>query len=92
MTTPDPALKDVASIQSLFAAAKPGDAASLEALRRGLLAEAEAILLAEAVVVPLWTTVDSGVVKKNVRGLSFQGSTPRNILDLIPLTGVTAGP
>jgi len=42
--------------------------------------------------VPLWTTVDSGVVSKKVRGLSFQGTTPRNILDLIPLTGVTAGP
>ena len=92
VAAPDPALKDVAAIQSLVAAAKPGDGASLEALRRGFLAEAETILLAEAVVVPLWTTVDSGVVAKNVRGLSFLGTTPRNILDLIPLVGVTAGP
>ncbi len=92
LAAPDPALKDVASIQGALTAAKPGDAASMEALRRALLAEAETILLGEAVVVPLWTTVDSGVVKKDVRGLSFLGSTPRNILDLIPLTGVTAGP
>ncbi len=92
VAAPDPALKDVAGIKDLLAAAKPGDAKSLETLRRGILAEAETILLAEAVVVPLWTTVDSGVVRKNVRGLSFQGTTPRNILDLIPLVGVTAGP
>ncbi len=92
VAAPDPALKDVAGIQSLVAAAKPGDEKSLEALRRGILAEAETILLAEAVVVPLWTTVDSGVVAKNVRGLSFLGTGPRNILDLVPLVGVTAGP
>jgi|GEM_PF-1924693 len=92
VTAPDPALKDVSAIQSLVAAAKAGDGASLEALRRGILAEAETILLAEAVVVPLWTTVDSGVVAKHVRGLSFLGSAPRNILDLVPLVGVTAGP
>ena len=35
VAAPDPALKDVAAIQGLVAAAKPGDGASLEALRRG---------------------------------------------------------
>jgi hypothetical protein len=70
VTTPDPALKDVASIQSLFAAAKPGDAASLEALRRGL-AEAEAILSRRRSC-PLWTT-STRAWSRRTCAASFQG-------------------
>ncbi|MBL9088635.1 MAG: hypothetical protein JNM10_15965 [Planctomycetia bacterium] len=56
----------------------------LEGLRRALLAEAEAILLEEAIVVPLWIPVDSGFVAKGVRGLPVGPTTgKRSVLDVV---------
>jgi ABC-type oligopeptide transport system substrate-binding subunit len=56
----------------------------LEGLRRALLAEAEAILLEEAIVVPLWIPVDSGIVAKGVRGLPVgPTSGKRSLLDVV---------
>lgn len=74
-----------AAIDGVKAALGRGD---LEALRRTLLAEAEAILLEEAVVYPLWVPVDSGVVAKGVTGLQLGPTTKRRALldvHLLPL-------
>lgn len=73
-----------AALPSVKAALGGADA---EALRRALLAEAEALLLEEAVVVPLWIPVDSGVVSKAVRQLAtgnVEGRRP--LLDVVPFT------
>lgn len=68
---------------------KATDAAGLETLRRTLLAEAEAMLLEEAVVVPLWHPVDSGLVGRTVKGIfTGGGDRRRSILDPQLLTGV----
>ena len=88
--TIDPAIKDLAALQAQ--AKGGGDAA--EQVRRRLLFEAEARLLSEAVVVPLWTTVESGIVKAKVRGLSGLGDLsgqPRSILDIHPIVGAMPG-
>ena len=82
----DPAIKDLAALKSKAATAAP---AALEEARRGLLAAAEERLLAEAVVVPLWTSVESGVVRPKVRGLTGLAAWPgkkRSILDIHPLS------
>jgi ABC-type oligopeptide transport system substrate-binding subunit len=86
----DPAIKDLTAIKSEAAAGAP---AALESARRKLLAAAEERLLAEAVVVPLWTEVESGVVRPKVRGVTGLGawaSKTRNALDVHSLT--TAAP
>ena len=86
----DPAIKDLAAIKSEAAS---GAATALESARKKLLAVAEERLLAEAVVVPLWTEVESGVVRPHVVGLSGFGASagkPRNVLDVHSLT--TAAP
>lgn len=85
---PDAALKDVASIKGPLAAASASNPESLETLRRALLAEAESILLDEAVVVPLWTTVERGVRRATVRGLPSEGKAG-NVLDVISISRVT---
>lgn len=72
-----------AALPSVKAALGRGDA---EGLRRALLAEAEAILLEEAVVVPLWMPVDSGIVAKGVRGLNLGATAAkRALLDVYQL-------
>ena len=56
----------------------------VEGLRRALLVEAEAILLEEAIVVPLWIPVDSGLVAKGVRGLPVGPTVgKRSLLDVV---------
>lgn len=68
---------------------RASDAAGLETLRRALLAEAEAMLLEEAVVVPLWFPVDSGLVRRGVKGVyTGGGDGKRSILDPQLLTGL----
>jgi ABC-type oligopeptide transport system substrate-binding subunit len=86
----DPAIKDLAAIKSEAATGAP---AALESARRKLLAAAEERLLSEAVVVPLWTEVESGVVRPKVRGLTGLGASAgkdRSVLDVHSL--VTAAP
>ena len=78
--------KDIPSVKTALGSAK--DAKGLEALRQTLLAEAESILLEEAVVVPLWQVPESGLLKPQVRGINLGGRVPRNILDVQPLPGV----
>ena len=75
---PDAAAAAVPAVKDALAS---GD---LERVRRALLAEAEAILLEEAIVVPLWIPVDSGLVAKGVRGLPV-GPTAgkRSVLDVV---------
>ncbi len=45
------------------------------------------MLLDEAVVVPLWTTVERGIAKPTVKGLPLPGKD-RNVLDAIALPSV----
>ncbi len=74
---PDPAAAAVPGVKDALG---KGD---LEGIRRALLAEAEAILLEEAIVVPLWLPVDSGIVAKNVRGLTLgPTATNRSLFDI----------
>lgn len=76
---PDAAAAAVPAVKDALA---KGD---LEGLRRALLAEAEAILLEEAIVVPLWIPVDSGIVAKGVRGLPVGPvAGKRSLLDVVP--------
>lgn len=50
-----------------------------------MLAEAEAILLDAAIVVPLWVPVDTGFVAAGVRGLpARRGWGLRSALDVVP--------
>jgi ABC-type oligopeptide transport system substrate-binding subunit len=82
----DPAIKDLADVKSEAASAAP---AALESARRKLLAAAEERLLAEAVIFPLWTEVEHGVVRAKARGISGLGAwsgKPRNVLDVHSLT------
>lgn len=88
LASPDPALKDVAALKGPLATASAGDPKSLEAVRQALLSEAESILLEQAVVVPLWTTLDRGVAKPSVHGLA-KGAGPRGVLDVTPLHSIT---
>lgn len=90
VAAPNPALKDLAEVKNLADRAKASPSPETwDALRLRLCHEAEAILLAEAVVVPLWFPVESGVVRPKTRGLSL--STPtRSILDVHTLTGASA--
>ncbi len=88
---PNPALKDLAEVTRLAAAAKSAPTFdSLETLRRRLLFEAESLLLSEAVVVPLWIPVETGIVRAKTRGLSLS-SGARSLLDAHALTGVCRG-
>ncbi len=87
LAAPDPVLKDVATLKGPIAGASAANLASLETLRQALLAEAESILLEEAVVVPLWTTVDRGIAKSTVRGLP-KGERIRSVLDVTPLQSI----
>ena len=80
---PNPDLKDVTAVKDALAGASK-DAAGLESLRRVLLAEAESLLLEEAVVVPLFTTVERGVAKPALRGLPVSARA-RSVLDVTPL-------
>ena len=86
----DPAIQDLAAIKSEAAS---GAATALESARRKLLGAAEERLLSEAVVVPLWTEVESGLVRPRVVGVTGLGALagkPRGVLDVHPLT--TAAP
>ena len=75
---PDAAAAAVPAIKDALA---KGD---VEGLRRALLVEAEAILLEEAIVVPLWIPVDSGLVAKGVRGLPVGPTVgKRSLLDVV---------
>jgi oligopeptide transport system substrate-binding protein len=76
------------AVPAVKSALEKGD---LEGLRRALLAEAEALLLEEAVVVPLWMPVDSGIVRGGVTGL-VTGPTGgrRSLLDVHLLGPVSA--
>jgi ABC-type oligopeptide transport system substrate-binding subunit len=81
---PDPA---VAAAPGVKAALAGGDD---EALRRALLAEAEAVLLEDAVVIPLWIPTDSGLVRSEVRGL-HKGGGNRRLQDVHQLNRVGVG-
>jgi hypothetical protein len=89
---PPAVLKDLAEVKSLADKAKasplPGE---LEALRRRLLHEAEALLLREAVVVPIWVPTESGIVKPHVKGLSLTASG-RSITDVHLVNGASYEP
>ena len=88
--TLDPSLKDLADLQ----AKAKGGGAGLEEARRGLLLKAEERLLSEAVVVPLWLPVESGIVKPKVTGLSGLATLSgklRSVLDVHSVVGATPG-
>ena len=73
---------DPAPIQAAIEAAKGG---KTDALRAALLQAAEARLLDQAVVVPLWLAPEVGLVRKGLVGV---GKTTRAALDLHPLPAV----
>ncbi len=79
--SPAAGAKDLAPVKAALPGAK--DPKGLEALRRVLLAEAERILLDEAVVVPLWMPVTTGVLSRKVRGVQMGGPNARALLDVV---------
>jgi oligopeptide transport system substrate-binding protein len=83
---PADAVKDRPAVKA--ALARGTDAKALEDLRRALLAEAEAILLDEAVVVPLWIPVETGLLSPKTRGVTVHGDRPRPLLDVLSFVGV----
>lgn len=88
LSAPDPVLKSLPALKGPMASASAASLPSLEALRQALLSEAESILLEEAVVIPLWTTVDRGLAKPCVHGLP-KGGGARSVLDVTPLQSIT---
>jgi ABC-type oligopeptide transport system substrate-binding subunit len=83
---PADAVKDRPAVKT--ALSKGTDAKALEELRRTLLAEAETILLDEAVVVPLWIPVETGILSPKARGVTVRGDRPRPLLDVLSFVGV----
>jgi ABC-type oligopeptide transport system substrate-binding subunit len=90
----DPAIKDLADVRASVDPKSSPAASVVENARRRLLVEAEKRLLDDAVVVPLWASVETGVVKPKVRGLTglaAWGGKGRSVLDVHPLVGAVAG-
>ena len=80
--------KDRAALDAAVKAAASGKLADLEALRLRLCFEAEALLLEECVVLPLWQPSEAGVVKSGVKGFAADASKAR-FAEPKPLVGVS---